>query len=265
LNDFLTREGSAVLPVGKQRRVVTYGRARHIDVIRTFDLYAQGRDLFRIEKYSDFWDEPHGTEFDAGSPRVMALLSDWANQFPRLFRGPFVSIGFDEIFQIEAAMHASGAATPAGVFIRQLSAVARLFAEHGRQVIAYGDIMVSCPQVIPRLPQRLTAVAWHSTSEGRTYNHLLAPLVAHHVPFLSKPVSRVTTRLGRTTIRRMKTSTHFSRLDANQARSALSTPSGLMTHNSSSVCPFQVWPAARRRRGNPCPWIALISSPITHS
>jgi len=62
-------------------------------------------------------DEPHGTEFDPRNPKVMPLLTDWVNQLADLFPSPFVSIGFDETFQIERATKASGAAAaPAGPF-----------------------------------------------------------------------------------------------------------------------------------------------------
>ncbi|MGA8289169.1 MAG: glycoside hydrolase family 20 zincin-like fold domain-containing protein, partial [Acidobacteriaceae bacterium] len=90
------------------RRVVAYGRQRHIDVIPNLDLYGHQHDLFRIEKYSELSDEPHGTEFDPRNPKVMPLLTDWVNQLADLFPSPFVSIGFDETFQIERATKASG-------------------------------------------------------------------------------------------------------------------------------------------------------------
>ena len=170
------------------RRIVTYGRERHIDVIPNFDLYGHQHDLFRIEKYSELSDEPHGTEFDASNPKVSALLTDWVNQFADLFPSPFVSIGFDETFQIEAATHAQGAsAAPAGLFVKQLTAVASLFQQRGKAVMAYDDIMVKYPQVIPQLPKGLIAVAWYYTSEDPTYKRWLGPLEQLHIPHVVQP------------------------------------------------------------------------------
>jgi hypothetical protein len=170
------------------RRIVAYGRERHIDVIPNFDLYGHQHDLFRVEQYSDLSDEAHGTEFDAGNPKVMTLLTDWVDQFADLFPSPFVSIGFDETFQIEAATHATGAAAePATLFVKQLSTVAGLFEKHGKHVMAYDDIIVKYPQVIPQLPPGLIAVAWYYTSEDPTYKRWLGPLIAHHVPHVVQP------------------------------------------------------------------------------
>jgi hypothetical protein len=170
------------------RRIVAYGRQRHIDVIPNLDLYGHQHDLFRIEKYSELSDEPHGTEFDPRNPKVTPLLADWVNQFADLFPSPFVSIGFDETFQIEQATKASGAAAaPAGLFVKQLTDVTRLFQNRGKHVMAYDDIMVKFPQIIPQLPQGLIAVAWYYTSEDPTYKRWLGPLIAHHIPHIVQP------------------------------------------------------------------------------
>ena len=91
------------------------------------ELYGHLHDLFRIEKYSDLADLPHGTEFDPRKPKIMVLLTDWADQFAELFPSPFVHVGFDETFQIElAARQSGGAAKPAKLFVEQLNNVARL-------------------------------------------------------------------------------------------------------------------------------------------
>ena len=169
------------------RRVVAYGRQRHIDVIPNFDLYAHQHDLFRIEKYSELSDEPHGTEFDPTNPKVMPLLTDWANQFSELFPSPFVSIGFDETFQISEAQTSAAAAAPTALFVKQLNAVAGLFQQHGKHVMAYDDIMVKYPNIIAELPKGLIAVAWYYTSEDPSYKRWLAPLVANHVPHIVQP------------------------------------------------------------------------------
>ena len=170
------------------RQIVAYGRSRHIDVIPNFDLYGHEHDLFRIEQYSELSDEPHGTEFNAENPKVMPLLTDWVNQFADLFPSPFVSIGFDETFQIEAATHATGAAAePAALFVKQLTAVAELFEKRGKHVMAYDDIIVKFPRVIPQMPPGLIAVAWYYTSEDPTYQRWLGPLIAHHIPHFVQP------------------------------------------------------------------------------
>lgn len=181
-------DAGARLSKQEVRRIVAYGKQRHVDVIPNFDLYGHQHDLFRIEQYSELSDEAHGTEFDPRNPKVMALLTDWGNQFADLFPSPFVSIGFDETFQIEAATHATGAAAaPTELFVKQLAAVAGLFQKRGKHVMAYDDIMVKYPKIIPELPPGLIAVAWYYTSEDPTYKRWLGPLIGHKIPHIVQP------------------------------------------------------------------------------
>ena len=168
------------------RRIIAYGRERHIDVVPCLELYGHLHDLFRIEKYSALADLPHGTEFNPRNPKVKALLTDWVNQFAQLFPSPFVHIGFDETFQIEiAAKESGGAANPAKLFTEQLSNVVRLFEEHGKTIMAWGDIMAKYPEIASELPPGLIAAAWeYDPGPEQHYQQRLGPLVAHHIPHM---------------------------------------------------------------------------------
>lgn len=171
------------------RRIITYGRERHIDVIPCLELYAHQHDLFRIEKYSALSDLPHGTEFDPRNPQVKTLLIGWVRQFAYLFSSPFVHIGFDETFQIELAARKGGISSePARLFLGQLNLVDGLFKQYGKTVMAWGDIMVKYPGIISQLPSGLIPVAWEYEPDFKGhYRHWLGPLVAQHVPHMVAP------------------------------------------------------------------------------
>lgn len=172
------------------RRIIGYARERHIDVVPNLELYAHLHDLFRVEKYSQLSDLPHGTEFNPSNPQVMALLSDWIGQVAKLFPSPFVHIGFDETFQIEMASKQAGAsASPTQLFVKQLTDVTRLFQQQGKQVMAWGDIMIRYPEIVSKLPTGLIAVAWHYKADpnDKEYQHWLGPLIAKSVPHFVQP------------------------------------------------------------------------------
>jgi hexosaminidase len=172
------------------RRVINYARERHIDVIPNLELYAHLHDLFRIEKYSQLSDLPHGTELDPNNPQVMVVLGNWIEQFVNLFPSPFVNVGFDETFQIEMASKQKGiSATPTRLFVKQLGDVTRLFQQHGKQVMAWGDIMIRYPEIVSELPPGLIAVAWHYSADPNDpeYKHWLGPLIAKSIPHFVQP------------------------------------------------------------------------------
>jgi hexosaminidase len=166
------------------RRIIAYGRERHIDVIPCLELYGHLHDLFRVEKYADLAALPHGGEFNPRNPKVMELLSDWAEQFVRLFPSPFVHIGFDETWQIEMAAKVEGRdATPAKLFVQQLKNVAGLFQHHNKRVMAWGDIIVKYPEIFAELPPGLIAIAWeYDAADG--YKKWLDPMINKGVPHI---------------------------------------------------------------------------------
>jgi len=168
------------------RGIVAYGRERHIDVVPCLELFGHLHDLFRIEKYSDLADFPHGGEFNPANPKVRTLLADWVDQFAQLFPSAFVHIGFDETWQIEKAAREQGAgATPAQLFVDQFNYVARLFQQRGKHVMAWADIMVKYPEIVSKLPPGIIAVPWYyEATPDPEYKRWLAPLVANAVPHI---------------------------------------------------------------------------------
>jgi hexosaminidase len=171
---------------GQVRGIIEYARQRHIDVVPCLELYGHQHDLFRVERYSGLSDLPHGTEFDPRNPQVMKLLAEWINQLADLFPSPLVHIGFDETFQIQIAVKEGGTgATPTKLFVDQLNNVARLFEKRGKHVMAWADIMVKYPEILPQLPPGIIAVPWHYRAQpDPEYKQWLAPLVAGGVPHI---------------------------------------------------------------------------------
>ena len=157
------------------REIVSYARDRHIDVVPAVEMYAHLHDLFRIEKYSDLADFPHGGEFNPNDPRVKAILEDWVSQLSALFPSKFVDVGFDETWSLQKAAAKTGAdSTPVQLFVHQLTTVT-----------AYADIMVKYPGIVPRLPKGLIALPWwYEATPDPEYKHWLDPLVQQQVPHI---------------------------------------------------------------------------------
>ena len=164
------------------RRIIAYGRERHVDVIPFLELYGHLHDLLRIELYSGLGAFPHSVELDPNNPNVMRLLADWAEQISDLFPSPFVQVGFDETWRIEDVAKKRGNATPAELFAEQLGNVAKLFQQHGKTVMAFADVMVKYPAIIDRLPRELIPIAWAYEAQP-DIRKWLDPLVAKHLPY----------------------------------------------------------------------------------
>ena len=164
------------------RRIIAYGRERHVDVIPFLELYGHLHDLLRIELYSGLGAFPHSVELDPNNPNVTSLLADWAGQISDLFPSPFVHVGFDETWRIEDVAKKRGNTTPAELFAEQLGNVAKLFQQHGKIVMAFADVMVKYPAIIDRLPRELIPIAWAYEAQPDV-KKWLDPLIAKHLPY----------------------------------------------------------------------------------
>jgi hypothetical protein len=190
LNGFPLLNPQARFTKAQIRQIIVYARQRHIDVVPAVELFGHLHDLFRIEKYSDLADFPHGGEFNPADPKVKAILADWIAQLSALFPSPFVDIGFDETFSIQKAAANAGAgagagATPVKLFVEQLSSVTKLFQARGKHVMAYADIMVKFPEIVSQLPPGLIALPWYyDPKPDPEYKQWLTPLIKHHVPHM---------------------------------------------------------------------------------
>ncbi len=164
-------------------RIINYARERHVDVIPCVELYGHLHDLFKIERYADLAVLPHGQDFNALDPRVMAMVSDWVDQLAGLFPSPFMHIGFDEPYDLEKSSSRSGV-PPGKLYLEQLTRVVKLVQQHGKQAMFWADtinVLQKYPEIIPALPPGIIAIPWHDFLE-KDYSPWFAPLAAQHIP-----------------------------------------------------------------------------------
>lgn len=169
------------------REIVAYARERHIDVVPAVEMYGHLHDLFRIEKYSNLADSPHGVEFDPNAPGVAPLVEAWAAQINDLFPSRFVDIGFDETWALSRATeHAGPGSQPYELFLKQLNLVSSQFTARGKTVLAWADIMVKFPGIVSRLPRQIVALPWwYEPEPDPTYKSWVDPLVAEKIPYIA--------------------------------------------------------------------------------
>lgn len=149
------------------RRIIEYGRQRHVDVVPCLEFYGHMHDLLRIEKYSDLGAIAHGSDLNPRHPRLQAILADWIGQMASLFPSPWFHVGLDEPFELEAAGSGkAGGMPPAQLYGEQLLAVTNLARSHGKRVLFWADVHAGArifekyPELIAKLPKDVVPVPW---------------------------------------------------------------------------------------------------------
>lgn len=168
------------------RRIVAYGRTRHVDIVPCMELYGHLHDLFRLERYADMAAVPHGSEFNPQDPRMAPLVKNWVAQLADLFPSKFFHIGFDEPWELERGGKAAGA-DPSQLFLGALKSVSSMVSGRGKRVLFWADIhsgadvLTRYPQLISQLPAGIIPVPWiyHALKD---YTPYVEPLAKAHIP-----------------------------------------------------------------------------------
>jgi hypothetical protein len=149
------------------RRIVSYARERHIDVVPCVELFGHLHDLFRVERYATLGAVEHGRDLNPRNPQVAGLLRDWIGQLSELFPSPWFHVGLDEPFELDALGSAATGGVPPHVLFRPyLEMVADLVRTQGKRMLFWADIHTGVdvfdkdPELVNKLPAGVVPVPW---------------------------------------------------------------------------------------------------------
>ncbi len=165
------------------RRIVSYARQRHMDVIPFVEFYGHLHELLRLEKYSGLGIGIYGHDLDPRDTMEQVILRDWIGQYSEMFPGPFIHIGFDETWETERLKGEDPSIHPKEFYLMQLSFVAKTAMSHGRKVMVWTDISNNYPDIISQFPKDIIPVIWEYSDDPASIAKWLAPVRKENLPF----------------------------------------------------------------------------------
>jgi hexosaminidase len=165
------------------KRIIAYGRERHVDVIPFVEFYGHLHELLRLEKYADLGIGNYGHDLDPRKPGVQSLLKDWIRQYAELFPGPFIHIGFDETWETERLKSTDRSIVPEELYLDQLNFVTSELQSYGRKVMVWTDISRNYPGIISRFPKDIIPVIWEYSDDPASVSRWLEPVKKEKLPF----------------------------------------------------------------------------------
>ncbi len=169
--------------------IISYAKARHIDVIPNMELYGHLHDLFKLEHYADLSVNPYGGEFKPKDPRVRPLLNDWITQISKLFPSPFFHIGFDETWVIELEAKKLNQ-TADELYLDMLNQTTDMVEKQGKQPLVWADMLQKFHNIIPKMSPKVVAVPWHYFPlKEAEYDTLLSPFSKAGIPMIVQTAS----------------------------------------------------------------------------
>ncbi len=168
------------------RRIIDYGRLRHVDVVPCMEFYGHLHDVFRLERYSRMSALPYGGEIDPRREDVRTILKDWVTQMAVLFPSHWFHIGFDEPWELERSAEGSGG-DPKKLYAGVLAEVAGILQQRGKQVLFWADLNSGAelfnryPDLLSLLPKNVIAVPWYYDAD-LDFNKMVEPFAKTSIP-----------------------------------------------------------------------------------
>ncbi|MEP6595737.1 MAG: beta-N-acetylhexosaminidase [Ginsengibacter sp.] len=169
--------------------IIAYAKSRHIDVVPNMELYGHLHDLFKLEHYADLSVTEYGGEFKPKDPRVKTILNDWITQISKLFPSPFFHIGFDETWVIELEAKKLNQSADQ-LYLDMLTQTTNMVEKQGKQPLVWADMLQKFHSIIPKMSQKIVAVAWHYFPlKEPEYDTLLSPFPKAGIPLFVQAAS----------------------------------------------------------------------------
>ncbi|MCE5347669.1 MAG: beta-N-acetylhexosaminidase [Bacteroidales bacterium] len=167
------------------KRIVAYGRERHMDVIPFVNFYGHLHELLRLEKYAGLGIGQYGHDLDPRDPGVQTLLKDWIKQYAEIFPSPFIHVGFDETWETERLIIADSSIKPKELYLKQINFVTSTLKEYGKKVMFWTDITNNYPDIMSGsdFPRDLIPVIWEYSDSKGSFQKWLKPIQKEKMPF----------------------------------------------------------------------------------
>jgi hexosaminidase len=159
------------------KALVAYADRYHITVIPEQEAFGHLHKVLTWQQYAPLAEIPNGAVLAPGQPGSMQLIVQWFDELAGTYPGPFLHIGADETAELGQGQTADAVQQRGlgAVYIDFLSAIHEKLAPLHRRLLFWGDMAMRNPDLVPRLPHDMIAVAWTYDPEPNGFGRWLTP------------------------------------------------------------------------------------------
>ena len=165
------------LSVEDAKALVAYAHRFHVTVIPEQEAFGHLHKVLNWQQYASLAETPAGAVLAPGEPGSTALIVQWFHDLAAAYPSPLLHIGADETFELGQGKtattvkeHGLGA-----VYIDFLNQIHEALLPLHRRLLFWGDVAMNDPNLVPRLPHDMIAVAWHYEPEAAGFSKWLDP------------------------------------------------------------------------------------------
>jgi hypothetical protein len=159
------------------KALVEYAKKYHVTIIPEQEAFGHLHKVLTWQQYAPLAEIPNGAVLAPGQAGSIQLITQWFDELAGIYPGPFLHVGADETFELGQGQ-TSNDVTQRGlgaVYIDFLSGIHQALTPLHRRLLFWGDIAMKSPDLVPRLPHDMIAVAWEYEPHPEGFQRWLDP------------------------------------------------------------------------------------------
>jgi hypothetical protein len=163
-----------------------FAKKYHVTLIGNYQSFAHMYKTLANPKYAHL-----GENRDVISPakeETYEFLSDVYEEIVPPYDGKYFNINCDETFGLgdgksKAIIDSIGIE---GLYAYHINRLDEVLKKYDKQILMWGDVAITHPEIIPALPKDMTVMAWGYSPE-ESFNHVIEPIVKQKLDFWVAP------------------------------------------------------------------------------
>ncbi len=155
--------GRGALSKNEIRELIKYADEHFIEVIPIFQTLGHFENILSQPEFIKYADFPGGASLDITNEETYAFLETLLNEVFELFPSKYFHMGADESYDIglgksRKLVEQSDLAT---VHANHYKRVYDICKKNNKEIMMYGDIILSSPEILEKIPKDIVIVDWH--------------------------------------------------------------------------------------------------------
>ena len=181
--------GRGALSKNEIREIVKYADEHFVEVIPIFQTLGHYENILSQKEFIQYADWPGAASLDVTNPKTYKFLESLLEEVFELFPSKYFHMGADESYDVGFGNSRKLAeeSSLADVHAEHYKRVYDICKKNNKKVMMYGDIILSNPEILEKIPKDITIVDWHyfprfrypstKTFSEAGFNYIVSPTV----------------------------------------------------------------------------------------
>jgi len=189
-NHPLIGKGRGALTPQEVKEIDAYAKKYYVDMIPSFETLGHWENILAKPEYVGYAEFPGAQTLNVSDEKAYSILDEMIGELCGSFSSSYFNMGADESWDVGLGANKERVSKNglAAVHAEHYNRVADIVKKHGKKPMMYGDIILSQPEILGKIPKDITIVDWHydaSFSYGSTEIFKKAGF-----PFIASPAVR---------------------------------------------------------------------------